>query len=61
MIGLKVDFDLQITLMASSLHRLFAQRLPEEYRRAQVKTIFDNILDVGGKIKIEGLVLAITI
>ena len=40
MVGLKVDFDLQLTLMASSLYRLFAQYLPENYRRATAKVLF---------------------
>ena len=37
MVGLKVDFDLQLTLMASSLYRLMAQRIGREYERAQPK------------------------
>jgi hypothetical protein len=31
MVGLKVDFDLQITLMGSSLYRLLAERIGREY------------------------------
>ena len=34
MVGMKVDFDLQITLMAGSLYRLLAERIGGEYRRA---------------------------
>ena len=52
MVGLKVDFDLQITLMASSLYRLMAKRLAEEYRRATAKKIFESLLDVGGVVEI---------
>ena len=52
MVELKVDFDLQITLMGSALYRLLAERLPHNYRRAQAKTIFGNLLDVGGKLEI---------
>jgi transposase len=52
MVGLKVDFDLQITLMASSLYRLLAERLAGEYRRATAKKIFSNLLDVGGVVEI---------
>ena len=33
MVGLKVDFDLQITLMASSLYRLLADRIGREYSK----------------------------
>ena len=34
MIVLKVDFDLQVTLLATSLYRIMAQRVDREYRRA---------------------------
>ena len=53
MVDLNVDFDLQVTLMASSLHRLLAERLPDTYRRAQAKTVFRHLLDVGGKVDVE--------
>ena len=53
MVGLKVDFDLQLTLVASSLYRLFARHLPENYHNATAKMLFDSLLDVGGKIQIE--------
>ena len=53
MIGLKVDFDLQITLMASSLYRLMAQRIGREYTRAQAKKIFRNLLDVSATVTVE--------
>jgi hypothetical protein len=52
MVGLKVDFDLQITLMGSALYRLLAQHLVDEYRRATAKSLFTNLLDVGGTIDI---------
>src|SRR2546422_4740912 len=50
MIGLKVDFDLQITLMAASLYRLMAGRIGREYERSQAKKIFRNLLDVSAKV-----------
>jgi hypothetical protein len=53
MVGLKVDFDLQITLMASSLYRLMAERIGREYERAQAKKIFRNLLDVSATIVID--------
>ena len=58
MVGLKVDFDLQITLMASSLYRLMAGKIGREYERAQAKKIFRNLLDVSATvtITIRGLV-----
>lgn len=53
MVGLKVDFDLQITLMASSLYRLMAEKIGREYQRAQAKRIFRNLLDVSATVQIE--------
>ena len=50
MVGLKVDFDLQITLMASSLYRLMADHIGREYQRAQAKKIFRNLLDVSATV-----------
>jgi Transposase DDE domain len=53
MVGLKVDFDLQITLMASTLYRLLAERIGAGYDHAQAKTLFGNLLDVGATVAIE--------
>ena len=61
MVGLKVDFDLQLTLMASSLYRLMAQRIGREYERAQPKTIFRNLLDLSAKVEIETARVIVTI
>jgi hypothetical protein len=52
MVGLKIDFDLQITLMAASLYRLMAGRIGREYERAQAKKIFRNMLDVSANVAI---------
>ena len=52
MVGLKVDFDLQITLMASSLYRLIGERMGNAYGNAQPKKIFRNLLDVGATVAI---------
>ena len=52
MIGLKIDFDLQITLMAASLYRLMAGKIGREYERAQAKKIFRNMLDVSANVVI---------
>jgi hypothetical protein len=52
MVGLKVDFDLQITLMASALYRLLAQRLGGGYARATAKKIFRNLLDVSATVRV---------
>ncbi len=61
MVGLKVDFDLQLTLMASALYRLFAQHLPDNYRRATAKVLFDNLLDVTGRVDIEDHRVVVTL
>jgi len=53
MVGLKVDFDLQITLMASSLYRLMADKIRREYERAQAKKIFRNLLDVSATVTVQ--------
>jgi hypothetical protein len=50
MVGLKVDFDLQITLMAASLYRLMAGKIAREYEKAQAKKIFRNLLDVSATV-----------
>jgi len=61
MVGLKVDFDLQLTLMASSLYRLMARRIGREYERAQPKTIFRNLLDLSAQVEIETARVIVTI
>jgi hypothetical protein len=53
MVGLKVDFDLQITLMASTLYRLLAEKVGAGYDHAQAKTLFRNLLDVSATVTIE--------
>jgi hypothetical protein len=61
MVGLKVDFDRQITLMASSLYRLMADQIGGEYRKAQVKTIFRNLLDVSATVQIQEKAMIVTL
>lgn len=61
MVDLKVDFDLQLTLMGSALYRLFAERLPENYRRAQAKTLFRHLLDVGGRVEVTEREVVVTL
>jgi hypothetical protein len=61
MVGLKVDFDLQLTLMAGSLYRLMARRIGREYERAQPKTIFRNLLDLSAKVDVETERVVVTI
>ena len=61
MVGLKVDFDLQITLMASALYRLMADRIGREYARAQAKQIFRNLLDVSATVTIADATVTVTL
>jgi hypothetical protein len=61
MLGLKVDFDLQLTLMASSLYRAFARHLPENYHHATAKVLFDNLLDVAGTVQIDTREIIVTL
>jgi hypothetical protein len=52
MVGLKIDFDLQITLMASALYRLLAEKIGGIYATAQAKKIFQNLLDVSATVSL---------
>jgi hypothetical protein len=61
MVGLKVDFDLQITIMASSLYRLMADRIGREYAKAQAKTTYRNLLDVSATVQIAGAEVIVTV
>ena len=61
MVGLKVDFDLQITLMAGSLYRLMAEKIAREYEHAQAKKIFRNLLDVPATVTITETQVLVTL
>lgn len=61
MVGMKVDFDMQLTLMASSLYRLMAQRIGRQYSHAQAKRIFRNLLDLSGKVEIGPKTVIVTL
>jgi hypothetical protein len=61
MVGMKADFDMQLTLMASSLYRLMAQRIGREYQHAQAKKIFRNLLDLSGTIEVEKTRVVVTL
>jgi len=53
LVGLRVDLDLQITLMASSLYRMLAEKIGGTYRQAEAKTLFHNLLDLTGGVVID--------
>ena len=61
MVGLKIDCDLQLTLMASGLYRLLAEKVGGEYRQAQAKTMFRNLLDVSAKVQVEQETVVVTL
>lgn len=61
MVGMKVDFDMQLTLTASSLYRMMAQRIGREYSHSQAKTLFRNLLDVSGKVEILATSIVVTL
>lgn len=61
MVGLKVDFDLQITLMASALYRLLAKKVGTAYDHAQAKTMFRNLLEVSATVAIEAERVVVTL
>jgi hypothetical protein len=61
MVGLKVDFDLQITLMASTLYRLLAEKVGAGYDHAQAKTLFRNLLEVSATVSIEPERVSVTL
>jgi len=61
MVGMKVDFDMQLTLVASSLYRMMAQCIGREYSRSQAKTLFRNLLDLSGKVEVTAASVVVTL
>jgi hypothetical protein len=61
LVGLRVDLDLQITLMASSLYRLLAAKVGGTYRQAEAKTLFHNLLDLTGSVVVEDERVVVTL
>jgi hypothetical protein len=61
MVGLKVDFDLQLTLIASSLYRLLAGKIGSGYSHAQAKKLFRNLLEVSATVVIEAEQVVVTL
>jgi hypothetical protein len=52
-VAMKVDCDLQLTLMASSLYRLLAQKVKNGYQRAHSRHLFRNFIDATAFVSIE--------
>jgi hypothetical protein len=61
MVGMKVDFDMQLTLLASSLYRMMAQRIGREYIHSRAKTVFRHLLDISGKVEITASTVVVTL
>ena len=52
-VPLKIDLDLQITLMANTLYRLFAARLGNGRQRSRARTLFRDFVKAAADIHIE--------
>ena len=52
-VPLKVDVDLQVTLMASSLYRMVAARVGRGHERARAQTLFRKFVDAVAQVVIE--------
>ena len=51
-VALKVNCDLQLTLMASSLYRLLAGRIGQGYEHTESRHLFQDFVDAAAKVKI---------
>jgi hypothetical protein len=51
-VPMKVDCDLQLTLMGSSLYRLLGNEIGQGYERAKSRTLFRNFIDAHANIDI---------
>src|ERR1039457_3729096 len=60
-VGMKVDFDMQLTLAATSLYRMMAQRIGREYSPSQAKSVFRNLLDLSGKVEVTATSVVVTL
>ncbi len=50
---MKVNCDLQLTLMASSLYRLLGARIGHGYERAESRHIFRDFIDASATVSID--------
>lgn len=53
-VAMKVNLDLQLTLIASSLYRLLGSKLGNGYRRAKSRHLFRDFIDASATLFIEG-------
>ena len=52
-VAMKVNCDLQLTLMASSLYRLLAARIGHGYERAESRHLFRDFVDATATVDID--------
>lgn len=53
-VPMKVDCDLQLTLMASSLYRLFGTQIGQGYECAKSRTLFRDFVDASAVVDVHG-------
>ena len=51
-VAMKVNCDLQLTLMASSLYRLLAERIGRKYEHAKSRHLFRDFVDAIAKVTV---------
>jgi transposase len=49
-VAMKVNFDLQLTLMASSLYRILSSKIANGYQNAKSRHVFRDFVDATGKV-----------
>jgi Transposase DDE domain len=59
-VALKVNCDLQLTLMASSLYRYFGQRIGNGYEMAKSRHLFRDFIDATARIEIEAKTITVS-
>jgi hypothetical protein len=60
-VALKVDCDLQLTLMASSLYRLLAGRIGRGYEQAKSRHVFRDFVDATAKVIIGATAITVQV
>jgi len=49
-IPLRIDLDLQLTMLASTLYQVFAKRIGPKYEIAKTRTLFEQLVQSPGKV-----------
>ena len=60
-VPLRVDFDVQLTLMASSLYRPLGLRVGEGFATAKARTLFDKLVRSTGHIEITATEIVVSL